>query len=175
MAPTTLPGQKSATCPDGRGVMEGEPMKVAEVMAQLDGPVYVERTALFDQKSRKRTKKAIHKILKLQAEGRGFGFVEVLAECPTHLKMSPQEAEVWVRECMVPRFPLGVLKNEDREPWFRMGWPDVVAVRIVAVRPAPEASTSLPSTSSVVATTACRATTTSGRVWGSPAPRPSRT
>jgi 2-oxoisovalerate ferredoxin oxidoreductase beta subunit len=118
MAPTTLPGQRSATCPEGRGVMEGQPMKVAEVMAKLDGPVYVERTALFDQKSRKRTKKAILKALKLQAEGRGFGFVEVLSECPTHLKMTPQEAEQWVKENMVPMFPLGVLKDEVPEPWF---------------------------------------------------------
>ena len=123
MAPTTLPGQLSTTTPDGRGPLQGAPLKVAEMIAGLDGPVYVERTALFDQKSRMRTRKAIKKILNLQRENRGFGFVEVLAECPTHLKLSPVEAETWVKENMVPHFPLGILKNETREPWFEPGEP----------------------------------------------------
>jgi len=127
MAPTTLPGQISTTTPDGRNWFQGEPLRVAEMIAGLNGPVYVERTALFDQKNRKRTKKAIQKILKLQMEGRGFGFVEVLAECPTHLKMTPTEAEAWVRDQMVPIFPLGVLKNEEREPWFKLNRPDYKA------------------------------------------------
>jgi pyruvate/2-oxoacid:ferredoxin oxidoreductase beta subunit len=98
--------------------MQGEPFKVSEVIAQLDGSVYVERTALFDQKTRKRTKNAILKILRLQMEGRGFGFVEVLSECPTHLKLSPVEAEAWVRDQMVPVFPLGVFDDEERDAWF---------------------------------------------------------
>ena len=118
MAPTTLNGQKSSTCPSGRGAMEGEPMRVAEVMATLSGPIYVERVALFDQKRRKQAHKAIEKALRLQVEGRGFAFVEVLAECPTHLKMSPEEAEIWVRDTMTQTFPLGVLKDVEREPWW---------------------------------------------------------
>ncbi len=118
MAPTTLAGQRSTTCPAGRGRLEGEPFKVAEVIAQLDGPVYVERVALYDLKTRKKARKAIKKALELQVEGRGFAFVEVLAECPTHLKRSPTEAEAWVRDNMTPVFPLGVLKDETREPWF---------------------------------------------------------
>ncbi|NNE08728.1 MAG: thiamine pyrophosphate-binding protein [Gemmatimonadetes bacterium] len=130
MAPTTLTGQKSTTCPTGRGLFEGEPMQVAEVIAQLKGSVYVERTALFDQKSRKRTRKAIEKVLKLQMEGRGFGFVEVLAECPTHLKMDAVQAEAWVRDEMTKEFPLGVLKDEEREPWFHLGNPEFDAERV---------------------------------------------
>ncbi len=118
MAPTTLMGQKSATTPYGRGPFQGLPLKVAEMVAGLAGPVYVERTALFDQKSRLRTKKAIRKALQLQVDGKGFSLVEVLAECPTHLKMTPQEAEAWVKECMVPEYPLGVLKDEDRPGAF---------------------------------------------------------
>lgn len=118
MAPTTLMGQKSSTTPDGRGTFQGPPLKVAEMIAGLAGPVYVERTALFDQKSRLRTKKAIKKSLQLQMAGKGFSFVEVLAECPTHLKMTPTEAEAWVKESMVPAYPPGVLKDEDREGTF---------------------------------------------------------
>ena len=91
---------------------------MAELMAGLDGPVYVERVALYDTKQRVRAKKAIKKAIAIQVEGNGFAFVEVLAECPTHLKMTPAESEKWVKEQMVPVFPLGVKKDAATEPWF---------------------------------------------------------
>jgi 2-oxoisovalerate ferredoxin oxidoreductase beta subunit len=115
MAPTTLIGQKTATSPYGRTRFTGEPLKVAEMMAGLDGPVYVERVALFDAKNRVKAEKAIKKALRLQVEGKGFSFVEVLAECPTHLKLTPLESEKWVKEKMVPMFPLGLKKDVVRE------------------------------------------------------------
>jgi 2-oxoisovalerate ferredoxin oxidoreductase beta subunit len=118
LAPTTLPGQKSTTTPEGRGRMEGLPLKVSEMIASLDGPIYVERTALFDQKNRKRTQKAITKALRLQKENRGFAFVEILSECPTHWGLSPLDAEAWVRDHFVSTYPLGVLKDEEVERWF---------------------------------------------------------
>jgi 2-oxoisovalerate ferredoxin oxidoreductase beta subunit len=123
MAPTTLTGQKTATTPDGRGRLAGEPLRMAELIAQLDGPVYVERVALFDNKQRLKAGKAIKRALTLQVENRGFAFVEVLAECPLHLGKTPAEAEAWVRECMLPVFPLGTKKDvtTSREPWPR--WP----------------------------------------------------
>ncbi len=111
MAPTTLMGQKTSTSPDGRIPFMGQPLKMAELIAQLDGPIYVERVALYDTKQRTRAKKAIRKALQLQVENRGFAFVEVLAECPTHLGVTPEEAEHWVRDRMVPVFPLGVKKD----------------------------------------------------------------
>jgi 2-oxoisovalerate ferredoxin oxidoreductase beta subunit len=111
MAPTTLMGQKTSTSPYGRTRFTGAPMKMAELIAGLDGPVYVERVALFDAKNRIKAGKAIHKAIRLQVENKGFSFVEVLAECPTHLKMTPLEAEKWVKEQMVPVFPLGVKKD----------------------------------------------------------------
>ena len=115
MAPTTLMGQKTATSPYGRTRFTGEPLKVAELIAGLDGPVYVERVALFDAKNRVKAEKAIKKAIRLQVEGRGFTFVEVLAECPTHLKLTPLESEKWVKEKMLPLFPLGVKKDVTRE------------------------------------------------------------
>ncbi len=131
MAPTTLMGQRTATSPDGRTSFTGMPMKMAELMAGLDGPVYVERVALFNPKQRNRAKKAIHKALQIQVEGRGFAFVEVLAECPTHLKMSPEETEKWVEEKMLPVFPLGVKKDETREPWWNMPKPQFETARVL--------------------------------------------
>ena len=119
MAPTTLMGQSSSTSPTGRNISNGQPMKMAEIIAGLDGPIYVERVALYDAKQRIRAKKAIQKGLRLQVEGRGHSFSEVLAECPTHLKMSPEETEMWVRDFMQPVFPLGVLKDMTVDPWFK--------------------------------------------------------
>lgn len=111
MAPTTLIGQRTATTPYGRGPITGAPLKMAELIAGLDGPVYVERVALYDNKQRVKAKKAIVKALKLQAENQGFAFVEVLAECPTHLGLDSTAAEAWVKEQMLPVFPLGVKKD----------------------------------------------------------------
>lgn len=117
LAPTTLMGQKTTTSPYGRDRFAGEPLRMAELVAQLEGPVYVERVALFDAKQRVRAQKAIRKAVQLQVENRGFAFVEVLAECPTHLHLTPLETEKWVKEQMLPVFPLGVKKDVVREPW----------------------------------------------------------
>ena len=91
MAPTTLMGQVSATSPYGRSRFNGEPMKMAELIASLDGPVYVERVALFWPAGRKKAARAIKKAVQLQMEGRGYAFIEVLAECPTHLQADARE------------------------------------------------------------------------------------
>jgi 2-oxoisovalerate ferredoxin oxidoreductase beta subunit len=120
MAPTTLMGQSSSTSPYGRDRYMGPPMKMAELMAQLDGPIYVERVALYNAQTRNKAAKAIEKALRLQVEGKGFSFVEVLAECPTHLKLTPEESEKWVKESMTPIYPLGVKKDvsAETEAWY---------------------------------------------------------
>jgi 2-oxoisovalerate ferredoxin oxidoreductase beta subunit len=133
MAPTTLMNMRTTTTPDGRSRMAGEPLRVAETVAQLDGPIYVERVALYDNKQRMRAKKAITKAIRLQVENRGLGFVEVLSECPTHWKLTPSEAEAWVRDNMTPVYPLGVKKDETVEPWFDLQMPTFEADRIVDV------------------------------------------
>jgi len=115
MAPTTLMGQQTTTTPRGREKLSGLPIRMAEMIGQMDGPVYVERVALFNAKQRVKAKKAIKKAIQLQVENKGYSFVEVLSECPTHLKMTPLEAEKWVEESMVPIFPLGVVKDISEE------------------------------------------------------------
>ncbi len=121
LAPTSLMGQVTSTSPGGRDHFMGQPARMAEIIAGLDGPIYVERVALFDARQRVRARKAIQKALRNQAENRGFSFVEVLAECPTHLKLTPTEAEAWVKEKMLPVFPLGVKKDISPESWG--AWP----------------------------------------------------
>ncbi|MDH3497765.1 MAG: 2-oxoacid:acceptor oxidoreductase family protein [Gemmatimonadota bacterium] len=152
MAPTTLPEQKTTTTPEGRSRFTGTPLRMAEIVAQMDAPVYVERVALFDNKQRHRARQAIKKAVRLQMENRGLAFVEVLSECPIHWHLTPIEAERWVKEQMLPYFPLGVKKDTsaDVEPWFTLGAPvfepGAVAAAIGATEePAEHFGTAFPS------------------------------
>ncbi len=131
MAPTTLIGQKTTTTPDGRTRFLGQPLKIAEMIAGFDGPVYVERVALYDAKQRNRARKAIHKAIRMQVENRGFAFVEVLSECPVQLHLDPVDSEKWVKENMVPVFPLGVLKDTAGDPLPAMARPTFDPERVV--------------------------------------------
>ncbi len=141
LAPTSLMGQRTSTSPDGRTSFMGQPLKMAELIAQLDGPVYVERVALYDAKQRIKAKKAIEKALRLQKEGRGYTFIEVLAECPTHLKLSPDQAEKWVKENMEPIYPLGVKKDLTVEPWWDRKAPSFEADKLLAIMGAGQGGT----------------------------------
>jgi len=113
MAPTTLLGQKSTTTPGGR-VAEycGYPLRVCELLNTLDAPVYLERVSLFDLEHISRTKAAIRKALINQIEKRGFSLVEVLSNCPTNWKMSPQQSWNFVKQEMTKAFPLGVFRDK---------------------------------------------------------------
>jgi 2-oxoisovalerate ferredoxin oxidoreductase beta subunit len=117
MAPTTLVGQKSSTSPWGRRVSnEGYPLHMAELLAALEAPVYVERVALNDNKNIMKARKAVRKALELQRDGAGFTFVELLSPCPTIWKMTPQESRKWIEEKMMAVFPLGVYRDRKLEP-----------------------------------------------------------
>ncbi len=115
LAPTTLPGQYSTTSPWGRRPSnEGLPLHVAELLASLQTPTYIERVALNDMKNVMKAKKAIKKALQIQKDGGGFSLVEILSPCPTILKMDPLVARKWVGEALTKEFPLGVFR--DRKP-----------------------------------------------------------
>ena len=117
MAPTTLIGQRSTTSPWGRRpANEGFPLHVAELMASLEAPVYVERVALSDNKNIMKARKAVRKALELQRDGKGFSFVEILSPCPTIWAKDPVSARKWVAETMIPNFPLNVFKDKVHEP-----------------------------------------------------------
>ncbi|MBN2369855.1 MAG: 2-oxoacid:acceptor oxidoreductase family protein [Vicinamibacteria bacterium] len=133
LAPTTPLGHATATSPAGRDLSMGAPLKMTEMIAAIDGCVYAERVALFDNKERITAKRAIRKALALQLENRGLSFVEVLSECPTHLKMSPRESQRWVRETMVRIFPLGVKKDVKSGRWPAPPPPNFDSARMVEV------------------------------------------
>jgi 2-oxoisovalerate ferredoxin oxidoreductase beta subunit len=118
-APTTLLGQKSLTTPFGRSVAnEGYPMRVSELLATLEAPVYIERVALGDNKQIMQAARAIKRAVDNQVKGLGFSLIEVLSPCPTIWKMSAVAAQKWVREVMEKTYPLGVVvdRTKDRQP-----------------------------------------------------------
>lgn len=116
MAPTTLVSQKSTTSPFGRRpVNEGFPMHMAELLATLEAPVYIERVALSDNKNIMKARKAVRRALELQKAGAGFTFVEILSPCPTIWGKEPIEARKWVAEKMIPVFPLNVFRDRKLE------------------------------------------------------------
>jgi 2-oxoglutarate ferredoxin oxidoreductase subunit beta len=112
MAPTTLVGQVTTTSPYGRQAEHcGSPVKVCEMLATLDGAAYLERVALCDVKGVVAAKRAIKKAFQCQIDGKGFSLVEILSTCPTNWGMPPVEALDWLRDNMIPVFPLGVFKE----------------------------------------------------------------
>ena len=112
MAPTTLPGQVTQTSPYGRDVNTvGYPVKVSELLSNVDGAAYIERVAVNNVKNIKNAKKAIKKAFQNQIDGKGFSLIEVVSTCPTNWGMTPEKALEWVEEKMLPYYPLGVYKD----------------------------------------------------------------
>lgn len=115
-APTTLIGQPTTTTPEGRNtVSEGYPLHVSELLATLQGPVYIERVGLGDNKQIAQANRAIHRAVENQVKGLGFSLVEVLSPCPTIWKMSAVDAQHWVRDVMENTFPLGVFCDRTKD------------------------------------------------------------
>ena len=116
MAPTTLPGQVTQTSPYGKDVKtQGNPIRVSEMLATLDGPAYIERVTVDTIPHIKQAKAAIKKAFQMQIEGKGFSLVEVVSTCPTNWGMSPQESFQWMRDNMLVKYPLGVYKDITKE------------------------------------------------------------
>jgi 2-oxoisovalerate ferredoxin oxidoreductase beta subunit len=114
-APTTLIGQKSTTTPEGRSATtEGYPLHVSELLATLQGPVYIERVGLGDNKQIAQANRAVRRAVENQVKGLGFSLIEVLAPCPTIWKMSAVDAQRWVRDVMEKTYPLGVFCDRTR-------------------------------------------------------------
>lgn len=116
MAPTSLPGQITQTTPYGRDVTKaGYPVRVCEMLSTLTGVEYAERVSVDCVKNVIRAKKAIKKAFQNQIDGKGFSIVEVISACPTNWGLTPVDALQWVRDNMIPYYPLGVYKDRSAE------------------------------------------------------------
>lgn len=114
MAPTTLPGQVTSSSPLGRDVkLTGMPIQVAELLAGLPGASYVVRRSVYDIRTIKEAKKAIRTAFRVQMAGVGFSLVEFLSSCPVNWGLKPYPALEWIKQNMVPYFPLGDFRVAD--------------------------------------------------------------
>ncbi len=112
MAPTTLPGQVTQTSPYGRDVETvGYPVKVCELLQNVDGAAYLERVSVNNPANVRKAKAAIKKAFQNQIDGKGFSLVEVVSTCPTNWGLSPEKALKWLEDNMLPYYPLGVYKD----------------------------------------------------------------
>ena len=112
MSPTTMPGQKATTCVNGRDPkVYGNPVHMCEMLATLTGPAYIERVTCYDVPHIRKTKAAIKKAFTLQEQKKGLTFVEVVANCPTNMHLSPLDSMKFVKEKSCEFYPLGVFKD----------------------------------------------------------------
>jgi 2-oxoisovalerate ferredoxin oxidoreductase beta subunit len=115
-APTTLIGMKSTTTPNGRNAAtEGYPLHVSELLSTLEGPTYIERVGLGDNRQIARAARAIRRAVENQVNGLGFSLIEVLSPCPTIWKMDAVQAQKWVKDVMEKTYPLGVFCDRTKE------------------------------------------------------------
>ena len=116
MAPTTLVGQKTTTSPLGREEAHaGKPIRIAEMLATIDGARFIERTSVHNPKAVRNTRRAIRDAFTTQQKGLGFSMVEVLSTCPTNWGMTPRDSLGWLEDNMIPYFPLGNFRNVEQE------------------------------------------------------------
>ena len=116
MAPTTLPGQVTQTTPYGRDVSySGNPVRVCEMLSTLDGVALAERVTVDTVPHIRQAKEAIRKGFRNQMERKGFSIIEVISTCPTNWGMSPVDAFQWLRDNMLPYYPLGVYKEKKED------------------------------------------------------------
>jgi 2-oxoglutarate/2-oxoacid ferredoxin oxidoreductase subunit beta len=112
LAPTSLPGQITQTSPTGRDVTTaGFPIRVCELLSTLDGVALAQRVTVDSPKNIRAAKKAIKKAFEYQIDGVGYTIIEVVSTCPTNWGLSPKDAMQWLRDNMLPYYPLGVYKD----------------------------------------------------------------
>ena len=115
MAPTSLTGQKTTTSPTGRDEKTmGPPIRICELLNTLDLPYHIERVALDGPSGVRQTRKALLTAFDAQVQGKGYGFVEVLAACPTYQRLSPVDALHFVGHEMAAAFPPGIFRKEGK-------------------------------------------------------------
>lgn len=113
MAPTTLVGQPTPTCPAGRNASTmGGPIRICEILNTLDRPFHIERTALDGVPGILRTKKALLTAFKSQMEGKGYSFVEILSPCPTYFHLSSEDSLQFVKNELSRHFPVRIFRKE---------------------------------------------------------------
>lgn len=112
MAPTTLMGMKTATCPYGRKAeIHGYPLKFTELAAQLEGTCYVTRQSVHSVAAIRKAKKAIRKAFENSLQAKGSNLIEIVGTCSSGWKLPPVQANKWMEEHMFDYYHVGDLKD----------------------------------------------------------------
>ncbi len=112
MAPTTLEGMVTSTTPYGRRVdINGYPLNMGPLFAQLPGTCYVTRQAVHTPAAVRKAKKALKQAFENAMNNRGTSVVEIVSSCNSGWKLTPVQANKWMEENMLDKYPLGDLKN----------------------------------------------------------------
>jgi 2-oxoglutarate ferredoxin oxidoreductase subunit beta len=133
MAPTTLPGQVTQTSPYGRAASDGYPIRMCEMLSTLDGVALAQRVTVDTPRNIRSAKKAIKKAFEYQIEGVGYTIIEVVSTCPTNWGVSPQDAMVWLREKLLPYYPLGTYRDVRAEGFADVA--EAAAAKAAALAP----------------------------------------
>lgn len=113
MAPTTLEGQRTTTTQAGRDFARaGKPIGVCEMLATIEGATFVERVSLDTPANIRKAKMATKKAFENQIAGKGFSIVEMLTSCTTNWGISPTESHQWIRDYLIPHYPMGNFRND---------------------------------------------------------------
>jgi len=116
MAPTTLPGMKTATSPYGRDADDiGYPIQACELINSLKAPYFIERVSLLSSQDIMKAKRVVKKALQFNKEERGFTFVEFVSTCPTNWGLTPIDSLKWAKENMLPFFPVKNFRDKSKE------------------------------------------------------------
>ena len=116
MAPTTLVGEVTVTCQEGRDPRyTGYPLHMSELLNNLKAPVFIQRASLSDASHIRMAKIAVKKALEIQRDGKGYAFVELLSPCPTNLRQDAESAEKFLNEQMEVEFPLAKFRDRTSE------------------------------------------------------------
>jgi len=122
MAPTTLIGEKTVTCPDGRDPLyAGYPMHMCEMIDNLKSPIFIERVSVSDIAHIRKARRAVRKALEVQRDGKGYAFVEVLSGCPTNLRTNAAKTAEFINTQMEAEFPVRNFRDrsDEAEPLVR--------------------------------------------------------
>ena len=112
MAPTSLPGEKTASSVYGKDPARYGTLNAFEMLKTMD-IAYLARGELYDVASTAKTKAMLKRAFEKQMDKKGFGLVEILSPCPTNLHKTPLETKEYLHTEAVKYFPLGVVVDKE--------------------------------------------------------------
>jgi 2-oxoglutarate ferredoxin oxidoreductase subunit beta len=111
MTATSVIGQRTKNTLEGRDAeYHGYPIRIGDLLAQLEGAAYVARGSVHSAGAVAKTKRMVRKAFEAQLRGDGFSFVEVLTMCPTGWFIPTIEGPEYMDDTLGQVHTMGELK-----------------------------------------------------------------